>query len=81
MVLVATHTACYMKINGEVSFLFSWLDSFVYSTIVIRELLSIFEKTAILGYFKLPKWMLARLKHFDETGEILTKENKDGNNN
>jgi len=77
MVLVATHTACHMRINGEVNFLLSWIDSFIYSTIVVRELLSIFEKTTMLGYFKPPKWILAKLKHFDNTGEILKKDDND----
>jgi len=83
MVLIATHTACHMKINGEVNFLFSWVDSFIYSTIVARELLSIFENTTILGYFRPPAWVLSKLKHFNDTGELIIpdkKENKDGNN-
>lgn len=75
LMLVATHTACHMKINGELNFMLSWVDSFVYTTIVVRELLSIFEKTTILGYFKPPAWILSKLKDFNETGETIKKNN------
>lgn len=74
LVLIATHTACNMKINGEINFMLSWVDSFVYTTIVVRELISIFEKTTKLGYFKPPAWILAKLKDFNDTGELIKKD-------
>jgi phage-related holin len=49
---------------SPLSTIMEWLDGVVYSTIVIRELLSIIEKATILGYIKLPQKVKERLDIF-----------------
>lgn len=76
MLLVATHTAVNIKVNQETLTLLTWVDSMVYTLIVVRELISIFEKTAMIGYFKIPTWILEKLKYFDETGNLKDTDKK-----
>lgn len=53
--------------------LMEWLDAWVYGAIIIREMLSIFEKTALLGYFKIPDAVKKKLDVFIE-GETAADE-------
>lgn len=70
LLLIATHIVSSFKVNGEINSIFSWLDSLVYSTIMVREFLSIVEKTAILGVFKLPNFIKEKLEIYGDDGEI-----------
>lgn len=70
LLLIATHIVSSFKVNGEINSIFSWLDSLVYSTIMVREFLSIVEKTAILGVFKLPNFIKEKLEIYGADGEI-----------
>lgn len=58
--LSATHNVSHYTVHGEYNQLFQWLDSVVYATIMVRELLSVFEKTTLLGIFKPPAWLLEK---------------------
>lgn len=68
LLLIATHTVTTYKVRDEVDSLLVWVDSMVYATIMVRELLSIFEKTSLLGIFSPPRWLLRHLDRFDESG-------------
>jgi hypothetical protein len=76
LLLVAVHNVSHFQVNGKVNVFLTWLDSVVYATIMAREMLSIFEKTALLGYFKPPKWIIGRLSMLNEQDPI---ENKNEN--
>jgi len=69
LILIATHNITHYTVGGMAGNILTWLDSFVYATIMAREALSIFEKTALLGYFKPPQWIVDKLKLFNETGK------------
>lgn len=73
LLVIAVHTVSHFKINGETQLL-TWLDSFIYSGIMVRELLSILEKTQLLGYFTAPKWILERLKVIQDKVETPPAE-------
>lgn len=82
MVLSASHNASTYTVNGTSSSLLSWLDAVVYAMIIAREMLSIFEKTTILGIFAPPAWIIKRLDIIANPPD--TKENtesKEKNNN
>lgn len=66
--LISTHTVATFRIQGEVNDLLRWADSLVYSAIMAREFLSLLEKTAALGIFQPPRWLLRRLALFDDDG-------------
>jgi len=64
LLLIAVNQG-HINVNpSPLSTIMEWLDGVVYSTIVIRELLSIIEKATILGYIKLPQKVKERLDIF-----------------
>lgn len=67
--VTATHMASHVKINGVENLLLTWLDPFIYSSIMCREIISIIEKTTLLGYFNPPQWLLDKLKITRDGGE------------
>lgn len=71
--VTATHMASHIKINGDENILLVWLDPFIYSSIMCREILSIIEKTTLLGYFKAPQWLLDKLKITQDGGDASSK--------
>lgn len=68
--LVCAHTAAKMKVHGKPDILLTWVDSVIYAAIFMREFLSIVEKAGALGV-ALPKWLLKRLRDFDENGKYI----------
>jgi len=52
--------------TGDFGLVLQWLDGVVYSTIVIRELLSIIEKSTLMGYIKLPDYVKEKLEKFND---------------
>lgn len=66
--LVATHAAAHLKVNGKPDVLLTWLDGVVYAGIVVRELLSIVEKAGALGVI-MPAFLMKRLRDFDDAGK------------
>lgn len=75
LLLIATHTVSNYHQTGGIEALLGWLDSVVYATIMARELISIFEKTALLGYFTPPKWIKQKLAMFDTETDDSDKTN------
>jgi hypothetical protein len=74
VMLIAIHNISNYEVQGERNLVLSWVDSVVYATIMIRELVSIFEKTTLLGYFVPPGWLIKRFQIFEETGSFEVKE-------
>ena len=63
--------------ESAVRTLMEWVDGWVYAAIIIRELLSIFENAAMLGYFNVPKIIKEKLELIIEEGpEVINKEKK-----
>lgn len=64
--LIAVHAAAHHTVDGKANTLLTWLDAVAYSTILARELLSIVEKTALLGLFHPPKGLVRRLEQLQD---------------
>lgn len=76
MFLICTHVATHISAQGKEVSLLSWMDSAIYSAIVVREILSIFEKCALINPTLIPVWILKRLKYFDDTGNVVKPEDQ-----
>jgi len=68
VMLICSHSATHVKANGSEIVILAWLDSVIYSGIVVREILSLFEKCAIIQPNLVPQWIIKRLKQYNETG-------------
>lgn len=68
VMLICSHSATHIKANGNEIIILAWLDSVIYSGIVVREILSLFEKCADISPNLIPKWIITRLKNYNETG-------------
>lgn len=68
VMLICSHAATHVRANGSEIIVLAWLDSVIYSGIVVREILSLFEKCAIIQPTLMPKWIINRLKQYNETG-------------
>jgi phage-related holin len=68
VMLICSHSATHVKANGNDIMILAWLDSVIYSGIVVREILSLFEKCAIIQPSLVPQWIIKRLKQYNETG-------------
>ena len=68
VMLICSHSATHVKANGSEIMILAWLDSVIYSGIVVREILSLFEKCAIIQPSLVPQWIIKRLKQYNETG-------------
>lgn len=74
--LICAFVVVNFKVGGNTEGFFSWVDDAVYSALICREAISIFENIAIIDPGVIPAWILKRLKQFDSwTGKPL--ENKD----
>jgi len=70
-VLILAHVLTNFKIDGEVSTLFGWVDDFAYTSLLIKEAISILENIAAINPAWVPKWLLKKLKQFDAEGKFL----------
>jgi phage-related holin len=68
VMLICSHSATHVRANGSEIIVLAWLDSVIYSGIVVREILSLFEKCAVIQPNLIPKWIINRLKQYNETG-------------
>jgi phage-related holin len=74
VMLICSHSATHVKANGNEIMILAWLDSVIYSGIVVREILSLFEKCAIIQPSLVPQWIIKRLKQYNETGNDITTD-------
>lgn len=63
--LIVTHDLTSFTVAGKSMLVFSWLDDAIYSTLIIREAISIFEHIAIIAPGIFPAWILERLKKIE----------------
>jgi len=75
-VLIVTHVLMNFTINNKGLILFGWFDSVIFSAIVVREAISIFENIASIDPTLIPASILKYLKQFN-----ADKAKKDINNN
>lgn len=61
--------------RGSTSLIMGWIEMGLYGAIMVREVLSIFENAAALGVLTPPKWLLQRLKQFDDNGHFNPPSN------
>lgn len=72
--LILAHILTHFTVDGNVVVVFTWLDEAVYSALMVKEGISIVENLGAISPTLLPKWLLIRLKQFDETGKFLNTE-------
>ncbi len=73
--LVVTHVLMNFTINNKGQILFGWIDSMIFSAIVVREAISIFENIAAIDDTLIPNSILKYLKQFDsKTGKFKKEE-------
>lgn len=68
--LIMSHVLMRFTISGEASGFFDWTDDVLYCGIMVRESISILENIGEIKPDLLPRWMLTRLKKFDESGQF-----------
>lgn len=72
--LSITHVATNFTIHDVPNHIFTWIDYFCYSAVVVRECLSVIENIGKLSKSALPTWLIRMFRNFDETGNYLPKE-------
>lgn len=78
--LIVTHVLVHFTVANKAYAVFAWFDYVIFSGIMVRETISIFENIAIIDPTAFPKQILKYLKDFDSiTGHF--KISNDLNNN
>lgn len=80
LVLIVFHNAASHTVNGVPNVLYQWLDAAVYGGILLAELLQCIESAGRLGVV-VPKFVSARLRAFDESGNPLATPTETPTNN
>lgn len=73
-VLILSHVIANFSVAGNSVVIFQWMQTFICCAIVVREAISILENVGEVYPNLLPKWILAKLRDFDETGKIKDNE-------
>lgn len=73
-VLILAHVIANFSVAGNSIIIFQWVQTFICCAIIVREAISIMENIGEIYPNLLPKWILAKLKEFDETGKIKDNE-------
>jgi small basic protein len=68
MVLITINVLISFKVNGSHPVIFDWLEVFIFTALMFREAISIFENTAIIYPSLLPKYVMTKLETFDGIG-------------
>jgi hypothetical protein len=72
--LVFVHIGTHFR--GGTSWLSGWLDNIGYTIVIVREGISLIENIGAIRPQLLPKWLLSKLKDFDEKGELILSNNE-----
>ena len=76
--LVTTHALVHFTVNNKTVVVFQWFDYVIFSGIMVREAISIFENIAVIDPNAFPKKILKYLKDFDSyTGELRMQSDKE----
>lgn len=65
LLIIAVNQGHINNPNDGLRVMMQWFDNVVYSTILIREILSILEKATKLKFIKLPAKLMERLEQFE----------------
>ena len=65
MVLITVNVLISFKVDGSHPIIFDWLEIFIFTALMFREAISIFENIAIIYPSLLPKYVMAKLGQFD----------------
>ena len=76
-ILIVAHVLQNFSATSFVSAIFSYFADFLKIGVMVREGISILENTAEIKPDMLPKWVLKRLKKFDEGGKLKDLINAD----
>lgn len=77
--LFVLHGLTSFSSKDSVMSLFSWVEQLGYAAIVVREAVSIIENIGAIAPNLLPKWILKRLRQFDENGEFRPDQQNPNN--
>ena len=72
LIIIANLISNY-TVDGRRNIFFAWLNNAIYALLIVREMISIFEKTTILGVFTPPQWLLDKLDIYDSEKKQLKK--------
>lgn len=73
--LIATHVLVHFTVGHKANVVFSWFDTVVFSAIVVREAISIFENIALFAPGVFPASILKYLQQFDSmTGSKINNQ-------
>lgn len=70
MFLVVIHNLTNFSTNTVTTSIFQWVEELCYAALLVREAISIIENIGAIKPDLLPKWILKRLKSFDENGQF-----------
>jgi toxin secretion/phage lysis holin len=74
--LIATHVLVHFSVANKTYVVFSWFDTVIFSAIVVREAISIFENIALIEPNLFPSSILKYLHQFDSlTGKKMDQPN------
>jgi toxin secretion/phage lysis holin len=68
--LIVVHNLTNFSTNELTKSLFLWVEELCYAALLVREAISIVENIGAIKPDLLPKWILKRLKSFDEKGQF-----------
>lgn len=74
--LFVVHNLTNFSNKDTVKEIFSWVEQLGYAAIIVRESISIIENIGAIRPNLLPKWILKRLRHFDDNGNFINDQNQ-----
>lgn len=74
--LFVIHNLSNFSPKESVQALFEWVEQLGYAAIIVREAISVIENIGAISPNLLPKWILKRLRHFDENGNFINDQNQ-----
>ncbi len=72
--LIVAHVFVSYRIGGEQMYFFGWFEKLVLTSLLVKEGISILENIGAINDSLVPKWLLAKLKEFDNTGKFKKDE-------
>ncbi len=69
--LIVGHILAVFTVQGDNITSFNWIRTFVYTSLMVKEGISIIENIGAINQSFIPKWLLKKLKEFDEQGKFL----------
>lgn len=73
--LIVIHVLEFFTVKSEINAVFGWIDTLAYSTLIVREAISVFENLAAIAPNMFPIKILERLKKFNEDGTRKSNDN------